>query len=967
MSAREIKEKIPLIALIGEPNVGKSTLLKRLTGSKQVVIAKEAHTTRDLNYGETYWDGYLIRFVDTGGLVPDPEDKIQKEVQLKSWSAMAEADLLVWLISRKRDPDTISQATLQKLWKIGKPFIVAVSKVDDPNHEGDLADYAQFGGIGFINFSSHSSYGVNDLLDSIVNWLEENNFEKPAIVREPAPTKERFKKDVAQTVKQDREGGYYIVRENTPQGPGLFTSIQLGEEYPEIENVILDFGGVLFNFNHLAVNLYLEKKYGLRFENGVDGKEMWQLWDETLAETEQLAKPHDADSNEYWDLFFELLAKKLGLEPEVGMELRQVFTETISFREDVVQFVEELLEEKSFYYLTNSSDPQNVENRVATDLVQQFDGGLSSHWVGLRKPDPEIYKLLLKKYRLEPAKTLFVDDKPENVFAATNLGMHGIIYHSQKTDLLAELEQIEATPKPKREIKNLVFDFYNVVFDQGEAAFRQYLAERGVFEKPGAEEIFQDLMNRFYHERVDRQELAKVVNELDPENPYTEEELDRVFFEGVLENPIVCDFLTKQKLTGKNIYYLTNIGSSLPARQASPIFPLFDGGVASCEAGVSKPDPKIYQMLIDKYGLDPEETVFIDDKMINIEAGREVGFWGIQYLGQETDLDTELEKIEQGIVDRIPKTPKVLLLGRPNVGKSSLFNQLTQKDLQIVTEIPGTTLSVNDYLIEQAERGKKYVLLDSTGIRKSGQRTSGVETFATYKTVQAAHEADVICLVVDGSQPLTHQDQVVAGICQEAKTGLVVVANKADLVDEEQRRRFQKDFRHKFKFLKIDKFIWTSAINPVFQDTPSSQELATGKLNNQLISEKKTKVNPEGGSAVVSNGGGASDTLQIWQSVDESLESRSKVIDRGKLRTLFNYLMKQKPPKKMSLKKRPVVYDLIYTEHEPPTFELLIKDSATIHWSYVRFLENIIRKQFNLHGTGVVVKLTPVSRKRVLS
>jgi predicted GTPase len=106
---------------------------------------------------------------------------------------------------------------------------------------------------------------------------------------------------------------------------------------------------------------------------------------------------------------------------------------------------------------------------------------------------------------------------------------------------------------------------------------------------------------------------------------------------------------------------------------------------------------------------------------------------------------------------------------------------------------------------------------------------------------------------------------------------------------------------------------------------------------------------------------------EIWPAIDEALENRSKIIDRAKLRTLFNYLMKKKPPKKLALKKKPVVYDLLFTRSSPPTFELLVKDPETIHWSYVRFLENLVRKQFNLHATGVVVKLTPVSRKQVLS
>ena len=76
--------KIPLVAFIGEPNVGKSTLMKRITGLSKIITADEPHTTRDLNFGEEWWDGYLIRFVDTGGLVPDPDDLILKQTQIKT-------------------------------------------------------------------------------------------------------------------------------------------------------------------------------------------------------------------------------------------------------------------------------------------------------------------------------------------------------------------------------------------------------------------------------------------------------------------------------------------------------------------------------------------------------------------------------------------------------------------------------------------------------------------------------------------------------------------------------------------------------------------------------------------------------------------------------------------------------------------------------------------------------------------
>jgi KH-domain-like of EngA bacterial GTPase enzymes, C-terminal/Haloacid dehalogenase-like hydrolase len=218
---------------------------------------------------------------------------------------------------------------------------------------------------------------------------------------------------------------------------------------------------------------------------------------------------------------------------------------------------------------------------------------------------------------------------------------------------------------------------------------------------------------------------------------------------------------------------------------------------------------------------------------------------------------------------------------------------------------------------------RKYTLLDSTGIRRPGQRTFGAESFATFRTIEEAYDADVICMVVDGSEPLAHQDQVVAGIVQQAKKGVVVIVNKGDLVDELGRVKFQLEFEHKFQFLKIKKFVWVSAL--------------TGEGMNL-----------------------------IWNSIDYALEERNMDISREELRKLFNYLMKQKPPKKLRLEKRPVVYDLLYDNSKTPTFELLVKNKATIHWSYLRFLENTLRKNFGFVNTEIKVKAVNVSRKIVI-
>lgn len=219
---------------------------------------------------------------------------------------------------------------------------------------------------------------------------------------------------------------------------------------------------------------------------------------------------------------------------------------------------------------------------------------------------------------------------------------------------------------------------------------------------------------------------------------------------------------------------------------------------------------------------------------------------------------------------------------------------------------------------------KKYILLDSAGIRKNNQRTFGAETFAVARTMNAAWQSDVIVLVLDCSMEISHQDQVIGGIAKETSKGVVVVANKCDLLDEEGKEKFIREFYLKFKFLKVLNFIWVSAVEKI-------------NLN------------------------------KIWQAIDHAIEDREVDIPAEQLRKLFNYLMKHKQPIKLRTQKRAVIYDLIFEKNKPPTFTLLVKNKKAVDKKYLRFLENTIRKQFELSGTGIVVKMSEVDKKKVIS
>ena len=481
--------KIPVVALVGLPNSGKSSLINRLGDNHKstAIVAKEAHTTRDLNYGECTWNGNYFNLVDTGGLVPDPEGKIQKAVQIKSWGAIAEADLLVWVIDRKQNIATISEETITRIRKTGKPYLICINKVDDPNLDTSVADYAHLGGVGFINISCNIGYGLGDLCDLIITELEELGFTKAMA------------------------------------------------QVPQVED----------------------------FEK---------------------------------------------VKPQMDRRLKSV--------------------ERSL---------------DGTYIIRGADG---------------IYESVSQKAQMQD----------------------------------------------EHRIENIVFDFYDVIFDAPTKKLVNQLAKKYELTPEQASTAF-DLYEKRHYQTISTEEFTKEFETLVDQKIDFKRDIHDIWSPLVQEIAHTCNFLKYQKSLGKKIYYITNIGTSYQERQESAIYKFFDGGIASCDVDCEKPDPAIYQILLDTYNLSASNCVFIDDKFKNVEVAKSLGFKGICYQDGETDLHRELKIIE----GKNPNPPKVLFLGKPNVGKSSLFNAMVGQEIQIVTDIAGTTLSVNDTAVTRHKKFKKPV------------------------------------------------------------------------------------------------------------------------------------------------------------------------------------------------------------------------------------------------------------------
>ena len=263
--------------------------------------------------------------------------------------------------------------------------------------------------------------------------------------------------------------------------------------------------------------------------------------------------------------------------------------------------------------------------------------------------------------------------------------------------------------------------------------------------------------------------------------------------------------------------------------------------------------------------------------------------------------------------EELPPVPEgaipVAIVGRPNVGKSSLVNAILGQERAMVQDEPGTTRDAIDTLLEYEENS--YLLIDTAGMRRRGHIERGVERFSVARAMQAIERADVAVLVVDATEYLTAQDLHVAGYVQQAYKGLVLVINKWDLAQEEEidRAEVEQIIRGRLKFFPSMPILFTSALRG------------------------------RGVQAVL-------DAVALIQL------GRMTRVTTGQLnRALIDALAEHPPPS--SGRRRLQIYYVTQAEVNPPTFVFFANDPSLIHFSYRRYLENVLRRRFGFNGTAI--------------
>ena len=252
---------------------------------------------------------------------------------------------------------------------------------------------------------------------------------------------------------------------------------------------------------------------------------------------------------------------------------------------------------------------------------------------------------------------------------------------------------------------------------------------------------------------------------------------------------------------------------------------------------------------------------------------------------------------------------KVAIIGKPNVGKSSLVNRILGEKRAIVSDIAGTTRDAIDSQFEN-EKGK-YILIDTAGVRRKSKVKESIEKYSIMRTLLAIERADVCLMMVDAQEGITDQDTKIAGEAHEAGKGVIIVVNKWDAVEKETGtlEKYKKEVYEKLKYLSYAPIIFISAL--------------TGQRVDKL-----------------------------FDMINEVKEQNSKRITTSVLNQVINEAIAIVQPPSDKGKRLKIFYGT-QVATKPPTFIIFVNNKDLFHFSYERYLVNQIRKEFGLLGTPV--------------
>lgn len=278
---------------------------------------------------------------------------------------------------------------------------------------------------------------------------------------------------------------------------------------------------------------------------------------------------------------------------------------------------------------------------------------------------------------------------------------------------------------------------------------------------------------------------------------------------------------------------------------------------------------------------------------------------GLGELLDEVTKHFDASQMEEVEDDR----PRIAIVGKPNVGKSSIINQLLGENRVIVSNIAGTTRDAVD--TEIVHNGTEYVFIDTAGLRRKSRIKEELERYSIIRTVTAVERADVVIVVIDAEEGVTEQDAKIAGIAHERGKGIIVAVNKWDAIEKNDKTIYEytKKIKDTLSFMAYAEFVFISA--------------KTGQRMNKL-----------------------------FEVIDMVRENQTLRVATGVLNEIMTEAVAlQQPPSDKG--KRLRLYYITQVSVKPPTFVIFINDKELTHFSYTRYIENRIRDAFGFRGTSL--------------
>ena len=286
-------------------------------------------------------------------------------------------------------------------------------------------------------------------------------------------------------------------------------------------------------------------------------------------------------------------------------------------------------------------------------------------------------------------------------------------------------------------------------------------------------------------------------------------------------------------------------------------------------------------------------------------------------IGTGDVLDAIVENLPQEVEEENPDVIKFSLIGRPNVGKSSLINAILGEDRVISSPVAGTTRDAIDTHFTDAD-GQEFTMIDTAGMRKSGKVYENTEKYSVMRAMRAIDRSDVVLMVLNAEEGIREYDKRIAGFAHEAGKGMIIVVNKWDTLEKDNHtmKNWEEDIREQFQYLPYAPIIFVSAL--------TKQRLHKLPEMIKQISESQNTRIP---SAVLND------------VIMDAIAINPTPTDKGK---------------------RLKIFYATQVATKPPTFVIFVNEEELMHFSYLRFLENQIRKAFVFEGTPIHL----IARKR---